>query len=93
MTWPSLEVHFAFVAVVGESQGAALASHFERLHQVDHVHLRQAAAHHAVRRRGLGHFFQRNLVDHALDALGGFFQEKWLFDEIIDRFLVGKFFA
>ena len=86
------EVHFTFVAVVGESQGAALASHFQRLHQVDHVHLRQAAAQHAVGGRGLGHFFQRDLVDHALDALGGFFQEKRFFDEIIDRFLVGKSF-
>ena len=92
VTWPSRKIHLAFVAFVGQGQGATLASHFERLHQVDHVHLRQAAAQDAIRRSGLGHLLQRDLVDHALDALRGFFQEERFFHEIIDRILTGEAF-
>src|SRR5271166_547811 len=72
------EKHFALVAVFGQRELAALAAHLQRLHQVDDVHLRQVAAHHAIGRRGLRHFFQRDAVDHALDALYRFPQEEWL---------------
>jgi len=34
-------------------------------------------AQHAVRGHGLGHFFQRDFVDHALDALRGFAEKEW----------------
>src|SRR5580692_3819942 len=50
------EVQFAFVVFVGQGEGTALAPHFQRLHQVDDVHLQQAAAQHSVRRHGLCHF-------------------------------------
>src|SRR5258706_7460723 len=80
---PVHDVNVAAVARVGQRQEAALAAHFQRLHQVNHVHLRQIAA-QATLRRGLArHFFQRDLVDHALDALHRLAQVKRLLDEFI----------
>src|SRR5579864_6244651 len=79
------EVQFAFVVFVGEGEGTALAAHFQRLYEVDDVHLQQAAAQDSVRGNGLGHFFQRDLVDDPLDALRGFSQEEWFLDKIIHR--------
>src|ERR1700733_5778734 len=34
------EEHFTLVSAVGECELAALAAHFQRLHKVDHIHLR-----------------------------------------------------
>src|SRR5215469_6587512 len=70
---PLIKVDIALFVVAREREQTALAAHFERLHQVDDVHLREAAAENPIRGRGFGHLFQRNLVDHALDPAGGFF--------------------
>src|SRR5580693_6793473 len=77
------EVQFAFVVLVGEGKGTALAAHLERLDQVDDVHLQQAAAQDSVRGYSLGHLFQSDLVDDPLDALRGFPQEEWFLDKIV----------
>ena len=61
-----VEIDVALVVLPGQGQQAAFAAHFEGLHQIDHVHLRKAAAQHAVRRRRLGHLFQCNFVDTRL---------------------------
>src|SRR5580693_1676849 len=49
------EIQFAFVVLIGEGEGTALAAHFQRLHQIDDVHLQQAATQHSVGGNGLGH--------------------------------------
>src|SRR5262252_6843226 len=72
------EEHFAFFAFVAERKPAALASHFERLHEVDDVHLREIAAHDAVGRSGLGHLLERDAVDHALHPPRGILEEEGL---------------
>src|SRR5580704_703453 len=74
--------YLALVSCVVEFELATLASHFERLHEVDDVHLGKIAANHAVGGGGLRHFFESDAIYGALDALGGFFQKK-RFDEII----------
>src|SRR5262249_1150143 len=79
------EIHLTLVVFIGQRQGAALASHLERLHQVDDVHLREVSANDSVGSASLGHLLERDLVDGALDALRGLTQEKRLFDEIVDR--------
>src|SRR4029077_837675 len=66
------KIHFALFVFVGEGEGATLAPHLQRLHQVDHVHLQKAASQYAVGGSGLGHLLQRDLVDHSLDALRSF---------------------
>src|ERR1700733_10248070 len=63
------EVNLALVVGVSHRQQTAFTPHFERLHQLDHIHLRQAAAQHAVRRLlFLRQFLQRNPVHNALDS-------------------------
>ena len=47
------EEHFAAVAFVGQCDLATLTAHLQRLHQINHVHLRQVAAQHAVGRSSL----------------------------------------
>src|SRR5579863_10712782 len=43
-----LKIHLAFFVFAGEGESAALAAHFQRLNQIDHVHLQEAAAQHTV---------------------------------------------
>src|ERR1700692_3589193 len=73
---------FALVAQVIQLELAALAAHFQRLHQVDHVHLREVPAHHAVRGRGLCHLLKRDTIDGALDAARAVLEEE-RFDQIV----------
>src|ERR1700728_1433987 len=84
------EKYLALVTVFGQRQLAAFAAHLERLHKVDDVHLRQIAAHHAIGGRSLRHFFERDAVDHALDAFYRFPQEKWLL-QIVVRGVLGRY--
>src|SRR5579864_6909416 len=84
---PFAEVHIAFFVIPGQRQKTAFAAHFERLHQVNHIHLGEAAAQHAVGRRRLGHLFEGDLVDYALDAASGLSQEERLLDKIVNRIL------
>src|SRR5947207_8635671 len=81
------EVHFAFLIIIGQRQRSALAAHFEGLHQVNHIHLREAAAQNAIRGHGFCHLLQCNLIDDALDAIGGFLQKERLLDEVVHRIL------
>src|SRR5215471_246003 len=85
---PLIEVNIALVVVARQRKQTTLAAHFERLHQVDHIHLREAPAQNPVRGRRFGHLLQRNLVDHALDTPRSFLQKERLFDEIVDRILL-----
>ena len=82
--------HLTLVAFVVELELATLASHFKRLHQVDDVHLREVAANHAVRGRGLRHLLERDAVDRALDAARGFFQEERLGQVVVGGILRRK---
>src|SRR5580700_1085769 len=79
-----LEEHFTFFVFAGEGEGAAFAAHLEGLDQVDHIHLQEAAAEDAIGRSGLGHLLEGDFVDDAFDALGGFAQEEWFFNEVVD---------
>ena len=81
------EEHFAFIAFIAQRKLAALAAHLERLHQVDHVHLRETSAHHSIGRCSLGHLLERNTVDHALDAARRIFQEERLFQIVVGGIL------
>ena len=76
-----IEINVALVVLPGQGQQAAFAAHFEGLHQIDHVHLARLPAQHAVKRRRLGHLFQCNFVDHALDPPSGFFQKERLLEQ------------
>ncbi len=79
--------YFAFLAFVIQFELAALAPHFQRLHQIDHIHLRKVSANHAVGGRCLRHLFQGDAVHRALDAPCSFFQKKRLRQIIIGRIL------
>src|ERR1700691_975878 len=79
--------HFALLALIVQLELAALASHFKRLHQVYHIHLREVPAHHAIGRRGLSHLFESDTVHGTLDAPRSFFQEERFGDVVVGRIL------
>src|SRR2546423_15609805 len=46
---PFLEIHLALFIAATKRERATFAAHFERLHEIDHVHLRKIAANHTIR--------------------------------------------
>src|SRR5439155_27171073 len=50
------EIHLAFFAFIANREQAAFAAHFERLYEINNVHLGKIPAHDSIRRRRLGHF-------------------------------------
>src|SRR5262249_16350459 len=78
------KVEFALLAVVMNDEATGFLAHLERLHQVNHAHLFEAALNDAGTRSALLQFFEMQAVDHLFVDSNKVLHEEWFGDEIFD---------
>src|SRR5262249_15052017 len=78
------EKQLALFAVVANPEAARLLPHFERLQQVGHAHLLEAALDDTRTRRRLLQFFEVQPVHDFFGGADQILQHKWLGYEILD---------